>query len=168
MHSRIGWINSVQTRELVWPKRWTMPKIGKTRWWPIWKAVIAVYLTISVRMQSDHLLSVGRKNWLFSTSEYSWGLKSQIREFGNHLFSAWLWFRFYGNIGQGLAAFAVRSSFYKYSCRNYDSTCTKGDFLLPDRWWISLRIIQPVLRSHRQRNCVYNGWDGKIEWFEYL
>ena len=29
------------------------------------------------------------------------------------------------NICQGLAAFAVRSSLYEYSYRNYDSVCTK-------------------------------------------
>ena len=55
MHSGIGWINNAQTREPVWRKRWTMPKIGKTPWWPIWKTVTVVFLIISVRMQSDHL-----------------------------------------------------------------------------------------------------------------
>lgn len=59
-HSGIGWINSVQTREPVWRKRWTMPKIGKTPWWPIWKTVIAVYPIILARMQSDHSLLAGK------------------------------------------------------------------------------------------------------------
>ena len=59
-HSGIGWINSAQTREPVWRKRWTMPKIGKTPWWPIWKTAIAVCPIISLRMQSDHSQLAGR------------------------------------------------------------------------------------------------------------
>lgn len=45
---------------------------------------------------------------------------------GNHLFVLDYSFYFCGNSCQGLAASAVRSSLYKYPCRNYDSSvCTK-------------------------------------------
>ena len=60
MHSGIGWSNSTQTKEPVWRKRWTMPKIGKTPWWPTWKTDIAVFQIISVKMRSDHSRLAGR------------------------------------------------------------------------------------------------------------
>ena len=79
---------------------------------------------------------------------------------GNRLFCAWLRVHFYGDICQGLAASAVRSSLYEYSCRNYDSVYTKAnlksDFRTPDRWWISLRIIHGhfwKICFHGHRSC---------------
>ena len=53
----------------------------------------------------------------------NWGIRVPVP--GNHLFVLDYNFYFYGNICQGLAASAMRSSLYKYPCRNYDSVCTK-------------------------------------------
>ena len=68
----------------------------------------------------------------YQSAEYSCESRSPIRKFGNQSsgtrkspFGAWLRVRFYGNIRQGLAVSAVRSSLYQYSRRNYDSVCTK-------------------------------------------
>ena len=57
----------------------------------------------------------------------SGNLEIRVPVLGNHLFCAWLYVYFYRNNCQGLAASAVRSSLYKYFCRNYHSTCTKMD-----------------------------------------
>lgn len=67
-----------------------------------------------------------------SPSEYSCGSKSQIQKFGNQSsgtrkspFCAWPLIHFSKNIGQSLAASAVRSILYQYSQKNYDLVCTK-------------------------------------------
>ena len=52
-------------------------------------------------------------------------LEIRVPALVNRLFCAWLCVHFYGNIRQGLAASAVRSSLYQYSHRNYDPICTK-------------------------------------------
>ena len=96
---------------------------------------------ISIISSKDTVLNI-----LAARNRESGNLEIGVPVLGNRLICAWLKFHFYGKIYQGLAASAVRSScLYKYSCRNYDSVCTKAnlksDFHAPDRWWISLRII---------------------------
>ena len=117
----------------------------------IFHYISLVVLTISAMFSFLILLTIihvniSQVNILEARNHKSGNLEIRVPALGNHLFCAWLRFHFYGNIGQGLAAFAVRSNLYKYSCRNYDSTCTKmiskSDFHVSDRWWISLRIIQ--------------------------
>lgn len=80
------------------------------------------------------LVYVYSDKWGFSRllREYSCDSKSQIRKFGNRSSGTrkspvlcLLFVHFYGNISQDLAVSAVRSSFYQYSHRNYDSACTK-------------------------------------------
>lgn len=64
-------------------------------------------------------------NILVTRNRKSVNLGIRVPVPGNHLFVLDYSFYFYGNICQGLAASAVRSSLYKYPCRNYDSVCTK-------------------------------------------
>lgn len=64
-------------------------------------------------------------NILVTRNRKSVNLGIRVTVPGNHLFVLDYSFYFYGNICQGLAASAVRSSLYKYPCRNYDSVCTK-------------------------------------------
>ena len=66
-----------------------------------------------------------RVNILVTRNRESGNLGIRVLVPGNHLFVLDYSSYFYGNICQGLAASAVRSSLYKYPCRNYDSVCTK-------------------------------------------
>ena len=64
-------------------------------------------------------------NILATRNRESRNLEIGVPVLGNRLFCAWLRVHFYRNISQGIAASAVRSSLYEYSCRNYHSVCTK-------------------------------------------
>lgn len=74
---------------------------------------------LALRRTSNHL------NILEARNHKSRNLEVRIPVLGNYLFSAWLWFHFYRDIGQDLTKFEVRSSLYQYSFRNYDSTYIK-------------------------------------------
>ena len=76
---------------------------------------------------SDHttVLLFTSPNILVTRNRKSVNLGIRVPVPGNHLFVLDYIFYFYGNICQGFAASAVRSSLYKYPCRNYDSVCTK-------------------------------------------
>ena len=62
---------------------------------------------------------------LAARNRESGNLEIGVPVLGNRLFCAWLRIHFYRNISQGLAASAVRSSIYEYSCRNYHSVAQK-------------------------------------------
>lgn len=108
-------------------------------------------------------------NILEARNHKSGNLEIRVPILGNHLFCAWLWFYFYGNIGQGLAAFAVRSSLYKYPCRNYDSAYTKmnskSDFHVLDRWWTSLQIIIQLRRGRTTSPVFSEPW---FQWYRAI
>lgn len=55
-------------------------------------------------------------------------LEIRVPVLGNRLFCAWWLIHFCWDIGQDLAASAVRSSLYQCLNRNYDSVCTKSGY----------------------------------------
>ena len=55
-------------------------------------------------------------------------LEIRVPVLGNRLFCAWWLIHFCWDIGQDLAASAVRSSLYQCFNRNYDSVCTKSGY----------------------------------------
>lgn len=83
----------------------------------------------------------GSLNILAARNHESGNLEIRVLVLGNRLFCAWLRFHFYENICQGLAASAVRSSLYEYSCRNYDSICTKVN--LKSDFHIAGQLMEP-------------------------
>ena len=66
-----------------------------------------------------------RLDILATRNRKSGNLEVRVLVLGNHLFCAWSLIHFSGDIGQGLAASAVRSSLYQYPQRNYDLVYTK-------------------------------------------
>lgn len=82
-----------------------------------------VYLPLMIEATSAGVAIL--LNILVTRNRKSVNLGIRVPVPGNHLFVLDYSFYFYGNICQGLAASAVRSSLYKYPCRNYDSVCTK-------------------------------------------
>ena len=67
-------------------------------------------------------------NILVRWNRTSGNLEIRVPVLGNRLFCAWWLIHFCWNIGQDLAASAVRSSLYQCLNRNYDSVCTKSGY----------------------------------------
>lgn len=78
---------------------------------------------------------------------------------GNHLFVFDYSFCFHGNICQGLAASAVRSSLYKYTCRNYDSVCTKVNLKS------GFHITGQLMETHPEYSFSTHDWSNP--WLAY-
>lgn len=85
--------------------------------WCIWHGTVSI---IRLGIGFFYILNI-----LVTRNRKSVNLKIRVPIPGNYLFVLHYSFYFYGNICQGLAASVVRSSLYKYHCRNYDSVCTK-------------------------------------------
>ena len=85
-------------------------------------------------------------NILVTRNRKSVNLGIRVPVPGNHLFVLDYSFYFYGNICQGLAASAVRSSLYEYSCRNYDSICTKVN--LKSGFHITGQLMETYRNNH--------------------
>ena len=66
-------------------------------------------------------------NILVARNRKSGYLEIGVPALGKHLFCTWALVHFYGDVSQGPAASAVRSSLYKYLSRNYDLICTKAE-----------------------------------------
>ena len=67
-------------------------------------------------------------NILVARNRKSGYLEIGVPALGKHLFCTWALVHFYGDVSQGPAASAVRSSLYQCLNRNYDSVCTKSGY----------------------------------------
>ena len=95
----------------------------------IWQALLRSLLTALWKQLGEIPCSCHRPfmNILVRWNRTSGNLEIRVPVLGNRLFCPWWLIHFCLDIGQNLAASAVRSSLYQCLNRNYDSVCTKTD-----------------------------------------